>query len=255
MRDVPEHLPHHPAMDRRRFLVTSLAGAHAAPFAAEAQPAGELAHITFFRSGPPPQAFVEAFQQGLREVGYVEGKTITPIRGWNGSVARSCTRDRQAKARRHSRLSRPRRPRRQERNDRDPDRLRRYRRSCRDRLGGQLGSTRRKHHRNQHSSVDLLGKPLELLKELVPRLSSVALLWNPTNPTRAARLKHAERMTRELGVRFQMLSIRARGLRSGVGGRAGRPLARVVRSRRSLGIRAPISSRATLEDDRYGNSD
>jgi len=58
-------------------------------------------------------------------------------------------------------------------------------------------------------SVDLLGKRLELLREVVPNLSSVALLWNPTNPTHAARLKHAERLTQELGVRLQMLSISA----------------------------------------------
>jgi hypothetical protein len=30
-------LPHHPGMDRRRFLLTSLAGAVAAPLAAQAQ--------------------------------------------------------------------------------------------------------------------------------------------------------------------------------------------------------------------------
>jgi putative ABC transport system substrate-binding protein len=33
------------------------------------------------------------------------------------------------------------------------------------------------------------GKRLELLKELVPRVSRVAVLWNPANPNNAARLK------------------------------------------------------------------
>jgi len=33
---------HHPGMNRRRFLVTSLAGALAAPLAAEAQVAGKV---------------------------------------------------------------------------------------------------------------------------------------------------------------------------------------------------------------------
>ena len=54
----------------------SLSASLYAPSAAEAQRAGKVPHIIFFRSGPPPQAFVEAFQQGLREFGYVEGKTV-----------------------------------------------------------------------------------------------------------------------------------------------------------------------------------
>jgi hypothetical protein len=33
--DLLAHPPHHPGMDRRRFLLTSLAGALAAPHAAE----------------------------------------------------------------------------------------------------------------------------------------------------------------------------------------------------------------------------
>jgi len=35
--DLIRHSPHHPGMDRRRFLLTSLAGALAAPLAAGAQ--------------------------------------------------------------------------------------------------------------------------------------------------------------------------------------------------------------------------
>jgi putative tryptophan/tyrosine transport system substrate-binding protein len=36
---------------------------------------------------------------------------------------------------------------------------------------------------------DIDGKRLELLKQLVPRASRVAVLWNPTNPNNVARLK------------------------------------------------------------------
>ena len=43
-------LPHHPGMDRRRFLLTSLAGALALRDA-EAQPAGKVARLAFFTSG------------------------------------------------------------------------------------------------------------------------------------------------------------------------------------------------------------
>jgi hypothetical protein len=37
---LASHLPYGPGMDRRHFLLTSLAGALAAPLATEAQPAG-----------------------------------------------------------------------------------------------------------------------------------------------------------------------------------------------------------------------
>src|SRR5262245_17174130 len=46
------------------------------PYASEAQQAVKVPRIGFLRSGPPPQAFVEGFQQGLRELGYVEGQNI-----------------------------------------------------------------------------------------------------------------------------------------------------------------------------------
>ena len=73
-------------MDRRRFLLTSLAGALAAPLAAEAQPAGKVYRIGFLRNGPPPKTFIEGFRQGLRELGYVEGQNITLEYGLAGSA-------------------------------------------------------------------------------------------------------------------------------------------------------------------------
>ena len=42
--DLPRHPPFRPAMDRRRFLLTSLAGALGAPLAAEAA-AGRQANL------------------------------------------------------------------------------------------------------------------------------------------------------------------------------------------------------------------
>ena len=42
---LASHRPHHPGMDRRRFLLTSLAGAFAAPLAAEAQQVGKVYRV------------------------------------------------------------------------------------------------------------------------------------------------------------------------------------------------------------------
>src|SRR5713226_1133920 len=55
---------------------------------------------------------------------------------------------------------------------------------------------------------DLVGKQLQVLKEVVPKVSRVALLRNPTNPASAAQLREAEAAARALGVRLQTLEAR-----------------------------------------------
>jgi len=49
----------------------------AAPLGARAQEAGRLARIGVLFGGSPPDPFVEAFKQGLRELGYVEGRHVS----------------------------------------------------------------------------------------------------------------------------------------------------------------------------------
>src|SRR5262245_38027512 len=65
-------------MDRRRFLLTSLAGALAAPLGAEAQQGAKVRRIGVLSPGPPfvPADVFEAFRQGLGEAGYVEGQNL-----------------------------------------------------------------------------------------------------------------------------------------------------------------------------------
>jgi len=58
-------------------------------------------------------------------------------------------------------------------------------------------------------SPDLVGKQLELLKEVVPRVSLVALLRHPDNPASAAQLREAEAAAQALGVRLQTLAARS----------------------------------------------
>jgi len=55
---------------------------------------------------------------------------------------------------------------------------------------------------------DLVGKQLELLKEVVPKVSRVAFLRHPANPASAANLREAEAAARVLGVRLQTLEAR-----------------------------------------------
>jgi putative ABC transport system substrate-binding protein len=56
---------------------------------------------------------------------------------------------------------------------------------------------------------DLGGKRLELLKEVVPRLSRVAVLWNAANPYAAAVFKETQAGGRTLGIEVQSLEARA----------------------------------------------
>jgi putative ABC transport system substrate-binding protein len=63
-------------MDRRRFLLTSLAGAFAVPLAAGAQQTGKVARIGLIGETVPTSSYLAGFGQGLRELGYVEGRNI-----------------------------------------------------------------------------------------------------------------------------------------------------------------------------------
>jgi len=60
---------------RRTFLVTFVGGILAAPLAAEAQTAEKVYRIGMLGSSSS-DPLVEAFKQGLRELGYVEGRNI-----------------------------------------------------------------------------------------------------------------------------------------------------------------------------------
>ena len=64
-------------MDRRRFLLTSLAGALVGPVAAGAQRAAKVPMVGVLNSGTAPRSdTVDITRQGLRDLGYVEGQTI-----------------------------------------------------------------------------------------------------------------------------------------------------------------------------------
>jgi putative ABC transport system substrate-binding protein len=56
--------------------------------------------------------------------------------------------------------------------------------------------------------TDLAGKRLELLKEVVPRASRVAVLWDPGQPAGALQLKETETAARSLGVQAQRVEAR-----------------------------------------------
>jgi putative ABC transport system substrate-binding protein len=61
-----------------------------------------------------------------------------------------------------------------------------------------------------HLSPELTGKRLELLKEVVPRLQRVAVLWNPNQPGQQAAFKDAQLAAQALKVNLISLEARNR---------------------------------------------
>src|SRR5215475_10815579 len=62
-------------MDRRCFLMTSLAGAFAIPFSVEAQEPQRVYRIGAMAVAPTPN-LVAAWQRAIRERGWIEGKNL-----------------------------------------------------------------------------------------------------------------------------------------------------------------------------------
>jgi putative ABC transport system substrate-binding protein len=58
-------------------------------------------------------------------------------------------------------------------------------------------------------SSELSGKRLELLKQIVPRATRVAVLWNPVNPAGILGFREIEGTARQLGVTLQSLPVRS----------------------------------------------
>jgi hypothetical protein len=76
MRDVPGEPLHRPGLDRRRFLVTWLAGTLIGPLAVEAQQPKQIYRVGFLSGTAADAVPLPKLRAGLRELGYVEGKTI-----------------------------------------------------------------------------------------------------------------------------------------------------------------------------------
>src|SRR5450631_77680 len=195
-------------MNRRTFLSALGGSLLAAPLPAEAQRQNRIFRVGFLRAGQPPKAFIDEFQQGLRELGYVAGQNIViEYRFTDGSI--------EPLPRLAAELVRlkvdvilastgpaafaalsvtntvpivfvmP-----------DPD---------------GLGIVPNLAHPGGNvtglamSSADLPGKRLQLLKEVVPRLTRVAVLWHPANPTDQVQVKGAQASVGALDLQLQLV--------------------------------------------------
>jgi putative ABC transport system substrate-binding protein len=105
---------------------------------------------------------------------------------------------------------------------------------------------------------EISGKRLELLKEIIPKLSRVAVFGNSTEPGNAQALKEIELAARALGVQFQYLEVRdpkdiETAFRAATKGRADAVLALnspVLNSQRTQVVELTVKSRLPTIYDR-----
>ncbi len=201
-------------MDRRRFLLISGVGAFGAPLSAEAQRPGKLYRIGFLRSGPLPDTFIEGFRQGLREVGYVEGHSISIEYALTGSTAQLPTVVAELLRRNVDVIiasGTPSVPAAKKATSTIPiifvasiDPVATGMVASLARPGGNVTGLAGIH-------ADLMGKRLEIIRETVPKLFRVALLSHAANPGNAEYVKQAELGARTLGVQLQLVSVHDAG--------------------------------------------
>ena len=188
-------------------LTTTLVGSFAA-----AQSPPRVFRIGFLRPGPPPTFVIEALRQSLREHGYIEGQNLSiEFRGAEGSlddlvksarelvqlkvdviVASAGQAALAAKAATTTvpivfvavfdpveaglvaSLSRP---------------------------GGNITGL-------SNTAADLAGKRLELLRDVVPNLVHVGVVWDAGNPINVIQLKGARTMAARMGIALRELPVR-----------------------------------------------
>jgi len=199
------------------LATTLILVALAAPLAtAAAQPAEKMPRVGYISPGSPSDPVrlrrFEIFQQGMRELGYVAGRNLSLEARWAGNaydrypaLAADLVRMKvdvivalggaATQAAQQATRSIP-----------------IVMSIVTDPLGSRLVSGLAHPGGNvtgtSMMAPDLVAKQLELLREVVPKVSRVALLWNPANPSHASATSSAKAAARSSGVQLQLLEAR-----------------------------------------------
>jgi putative ABC transport system substrate-binding protein len=202
-------------MNRRRFLMTSVAGVLAAPLAAEGQQAGKVYRIGYLGAGGPAVLNPpNAFQDALRELGYVEGKNLViDYRFAEGRYERLP--DLAAELVRHKvdiivTIPTPATVAAKNATETIPiimisgsvDPVGLGLVASLARPGGNVTGL------SYGASAAIFSKGLELLKETVPNVRRVAVLSNPSSPIQPLIIRELNVAGRSLGVQLQLLEVR-----------------------------------------------
>jgi ABC-type uncharacterized transport system substrate-binding protein len=198
--------------DRRTFIASVVGAVLAAPLTAGAQQGGKVYRVGFLWDSPAvfPDA-IDAFRQGLRDLGYVEGRTIVIEYRWTDGkpermrelaeelvrlkvdviVAPSSVYTAAAK--------------------RATSTIPIIFMSHADPIGsGHVASLARPGGNVTGLSIMMTEtnvKGLELLKAAVPGLSRVAIIWDPATPSHGPGLKAVEAAGPTLGLRIQSVAV------------------------------------------------
>ena len=202
-------------MDRRAFISTLAGGLLAAPFVAEAQQAGKIWRIgllSYAASDSGGAARWKAFREQLRELGYVEGQNVFFESRWgDGQVGRlrglaaeliDAKVDIMVTASSEAALAAKQATRSipiVTATGGDPVKLGVV--ASLARPGGNVTGV-------FSLSNDLVGKRLEFLKQLIPRVARVAFLRHSDNRASALNLRDAESAARPLGLVVQSVGVR-----------------------------------------------
>jgi|SRR6516165_4026697 len=197
---------------RRRQFITLLGGAAAWPLAARAQQAGKIRAIGLLSPASRSPSVVPALFDALAELGWIEGKNLVVERRYAENrlerlpelaaelvrlnveviVANGTLGPLAAK--------------------RATSTIPIVMTAAGDPLGSGLVASLARPGGNVTGislmAPDLGGKRLELLKELLPRLARVAVLWNAANPYAAIVFKETQAAGRTLGIEVQSLEVR-----------------------------------------------
>jgi putative ABC transport system substrate-binding protein len=201
---------------RRTFLGRLAGGLLAAPLAAEAQPAAKVPRIGYLAGNLAASPHLpEAFRQGLRDLGYVEGRNVViEYRSAEDKLERLPALAAELVALKVDVIVAPNTP-----TALAAKQATRTLPIVFTFVGDPVGSGLVTSLARPGGNVtglsllfpELVGKCLELLKQAVPRVSRVAFLWQPgalDERTEKDRLKRAEVAARALGVRLQFVEAR-----------------------------------------------
>ena len=200
-------------MDRRGFISTSALGLLVAPLAAGAQPAAKIPRVGLLRPGSPPDPYVDAFRQGLRDLGYVEQRTVAIEYRWaEGKPARvPLLADELVQLKVAVIVTQGEAATRAVREASSTIPI--VMASSGDPVGAGLVASLARPRGNvtglSAMAPDVVGKQLQLLKEAVPKVTRVAILYNPTISTMVLIVKEAQVAARTLGLTLQPLEVRA----------------------------------------------
>src|SRR5262245_13809860 len=201
-------------MNRRAFLGTAALSLTLAPLAVEGQQAGKVARIGYLLLAPlteKPSAERQAFLQGLRELGHDEGRNvIMEYRSatWNRELLPDLAAELVARNVDVILSAGPQASRAAQAATKtipivmivevDPIE------------SGLVASLRPRTNVTGFSGnmAGLGGKRLELLREAVPQISQVSVIWNPGNPAASLEWKETQVAARTLGMKLESVEVR-----------------------------------------------